>query len=349
MKTKLTIIASIGAASMLLAACGGAADEPTTAASGENTDETTAAVETTTLRVAFNQTENHPQYIAMTAMGERLSEATDGAYEIEVYPNATLGAQQEAIQLLQDGSLEMAFVGGAQLENFDEDFIVFNLPYVFDTQEHQRQVTNDPAIIGDLYKKLEGDNITVLAGFHGGVRNVYTKGTEVRTPADMEGLKIRVQESDTHIEMLNLMGGQATPMAQGEVYTAIQSGVLDGGENNELVFFDLKQVEVAPIYSYTRHLMVPDYLIINPAILAAMSPEHRAAFDAELATAVEEEGALWGVKVEEAIVSAKAAGGIFIDDVDSAAFRAILEPWVAETVPTSDSAQKLYADTRAAA
>lgn len=338
MKKKLKIIASIGAASMLLAACGGAADEPTTTAGGE----TTAAVETTVLRVAFNQTENHPQYIAMTDMGKRLEEATNGAYKIEVYPNATLGAQQEAIQLLQDGSLEMAFVGGAQLENFSDDFIVFNLPYMFESQEQQRQITNDPAIIGDLYTSLEDQNITVLAGFHGGVRNVYTKSTEVREPADMTGLKIRVQESDTHIAMLNLMGGQATPMAQGEVYTAIQSGVLDGGENNELVFYDLKQLEVAPIYSYTKHLMVPDYLIINPAVLAAMSPENRAAFDKELAVAVEEEGQLWGTKVAEAIQKSKDEGATFITDVDIPAFKAILEPFTKETVPSSPLAQSLY-------
>lgn len=340
MKKKL--IASIGAASLLLAACG--ADN-----GGDGADSTGAAGDTTNLRVAFNQTENHPQYIALTEMGKRLEEATDGAYSIEVYPNETLGAQQETIQLLQDGSLEMAFVSGAQLENFSDDFVVFNLPYVFKSQEHQREVTNDPEIVGDLYASLEDQNISVLAAFHGGVRNVYTKETPVRKPEDMAGLKIRVQEADTHIEMLNLMGGSATPMAQGEVYSAIQSGVLDGAENNELVFYDLKHVEVAPVYSYTRHLMVPDYLIVNPTILAGMSDEHRSAFDAELAAAVDEEGELWDVKVGEAIEAATAAGAEFIDDVDADAFRVILEPFVEETIPDSEVAEKLYTDTLAAA
>lgn len=300
----------------------------------------------TTMRLAFNQTENHPQFIAFTAMGERLSERTDGALTIEVYPNETLGAQQEAIQLLQDGSLELAMVGGAQMENFSEDFIVFNLPFVFDSQEHQRTVTNDPAIIGDLYASLEDQNISVLAGLHGGVRNVYNSKAPVVTPDDMAGLKIRVQESDTHIEMLNLMGGSATPMAQGEVYTAMQSGVLDGAENNELVFNDLKHVEVGPFYSYTRHLMVPDYLIANPAVLADMSDEHRSIFEEELATAVEEEGALWGEKVAEAIEAATAGGGKFNDDVDAEAFRAILGPFSEESVPDSETAQALYQATR---
>ena len=300
----------------------------------------------TTLRLAFNQTENHPQYIAFTEMGKRLSERTDGAYSIEVYPNETLGAQQEAIQLLQDGSLELAMVGGAQMENFSEDFIVFNLPFVFDSQEHQSAVTNDPEIVGDLYSSLEGENISVLAGLHGGIRNVYNAKGPVVTPDDMAGLKIRVQESDTHIEMLNLMGGSATPMAQGEVYTALQSGVLDGAENNELVYNDLKHVEVAPFYSYTRHLMVPDYLIAHPSVLADMSEEHRSIFEEELAAAVKEEGELWGEKVTEAVEAATAGGGTFNDDVDADAFREILEPFSEESVPASDAAQALYQAAR---
>lgn len=300
----------------------------------------------TTLRLAFNQTENHPQYIAFTAMGERLAERTDGALGIEVYPNETLGAQQEAIQLLQDGSLELAMVGGAQMENFSEDFIVFNLPYIFESPEHQREVTNDPEIIGDLYASLEGENISVLAGLHGGIRNVYNSAGPVVAPEDMAGMKIRVQESDTHIEMLNLMGGAATPMAQGEVYTAIQSGVLDGAENNELVFNDLQHVEVSPYYSYTRHLMVPDYLIAHPSLLADMSEEHRAIFEEELAAAVEEESSLWTEKVEEAIATAEEGGAEFNDDVDADAFRSILEPFSEESVPTSDTAQALYQAAR---
>jgi len=330
---KFLPVAAIGAASLVLAACG--------SSDGDGGG-------STVLRVAFNQTEDHPQYIAMTNMGERLEEATDGRYSIEVYPNETLGAQQEAIQLLQDGSIELALVGGAQLENFSEDFIVWNLPMMFDSEEHQRSVINDPDIVGDLYAELEDQNISVLAGMFGGVRNVYNRDHPVVEPEDMQGMKIRVQESDTHIEMINLMGGSATPMAQGEVYTALQSGVLDGAENNELVFHDLKNDEVAPYYSYTRHLMVPDYLIANPSVLEEMSDEDREAFETELAAAVDEEYDLFDEKVEEAIQAAEEGGAQFNDDVDAEAFAAILQPFAEESVPDSDIAQQIYEDTRAA-
>lgn len=328
---------SIVAASAVLAltACGGDGDGGSGGAGS------------TTLRVAFNQTENHPQYIALTEASERLEEATDGALSIEVYPNETLGAQQETVQLLQDNSLEMAYVGGAQLENFSDDFIVFNLPYIFDSQDHQRAVINDPEIIGELYTSLEEQNIRVLAGFHGGVRNVYNSVQPVNTPEDMAGMKIRVQESDTHIEMLNLMGGSATPMAQGEVYTAIQTGVLEGGENNELVYVDLKQLEVAEYYSYTRHLMVPDYLIINPTVYEGFG-ENQEAFDEAIAWAVEREAELWVEKVEEAIATAEEAGAQF-NEADTDAFAEILVPFSEESVPDSELAQQLYENTRAAA
>lgn len=340
MKKSVPIIATAAAATLLLAACG----------NGDNGDgDGGGGSADTTLRLAFNQTEDHPQYIAFSNMGERLAERTDGAFGIEVYPNETLGAQQEAIQLLQDGSLELALVGGAQMENFDEDYVVFNLPFVFDSQEHQREVTNDPEIVGDLYASLEDSNISIQAGLHGGVRNVYNSERPIVTPEDMSGLSIRVQESDTHIAMLNLMGGSATPMAQGEVYTALQSGVLDGAENNELVYNDLRHQEVAEYYSYTRHLMVPDYLMANPSIFDDMSDEQRQIWDEELAAAVEEEGELWIEAVDAALESLEASGAEINDDVDIDAFTAILEPFAEESIPDSDSARQLFEEARDAA
>jgi tripartite ATP-independent transporter DctP family solute receptor len=306
-----------------------------------------ASTAETVLRVAFNQPENHPQYIALEAMGDRLRERTGGAYDIDVYPNETLGAQRETIELVQSGALDMALVGGPLLENFNPDFVVFNLPFTFDSQDHQRRVTNDPAIVSELYSSLDDQGIHVLGAFHGGVRSVYNSQRPVTTPADLAGMKIRVIESDTNIEMMRLMGGNGTPMGQGEVYTAIQSGVIEGGENNELIFANLKHSEVAPYYSYTRHLMFPDYLITNPAVLERMSPEHRTAFTEELSAAIEEEAQLWKTEVEKAIQAAKDAGAQF-NEVDSAAFADAIRPLV-ESKLTTDVTREIHAKVRAAA
>ncbi|WP_062208351.1 TRAP transporter substrate-binding protein [Demequina oxidasica] len=345
--------AALGASAFALSACSAGTTTPDAAATSgasEGTAETSekpANADTLVMKVAFNQPETHPQYIVMDELGDKLYEATDGAYDVEVFPNETLGAQRETIELVQAGTLEMAYVAGPLLENFNPDFVAFNLPFVFDSPEHQSETTNDPAIVGDLYDSLTDQGIKVISAFHGGVRSVYNSEKPINTPEDLEGMKIRVIESDTNIEMMSLMGGTGTPMGQGEVYTAIQSGVIDGGENNELIYNGLKHDEVAPFYSYTRHLMFPDYLIISPAVYDAMTPEVQDIFQELLAEARVHEAELWLEQVGEAKTNAEAAGATF-NEVDSEAFAEAIAPLTASRL-TSDTAKSLYDQVRAAA
>ncbi|WP_017798015.1 TRAP transporter substrate-binding protein [Oceanobacillus kimchii] len=320
---------------IMLAACG--SDDAT--ADGESGD-------TKLLKVAFNQPESHPQFKAMEAFGEKLNELTDGQYEVEVSPNELLGAQRETIELVQSGTIDMSIVGGSLMENFNEDFSVFNLPYVFDSVEHQMSVVNNQEIVGDLYKSVEEDGMTVLGAFHGGVRNVYNNKQPIHTPEDMEALKIRVMESDTNVKMMELMGGVGTPMGQGEVYTAIQSGVLDGGENNELVYNDLKHGEVASYYSYTQHLMVPDYLIINSNLFNGMSDEHKEIFREELSKAIDMEVDQFDEDVQAAKKEAEEQGSEF-NDVDISVFQKEVEPLIQEKL-TAETAKELYEEVRTA-
>ncbi|WP_066461378.1 TRAP transporter substrate-binding protein [Sanguibacter suarezii] len=303
--------------------------------------------DTTVFKVAFNQTESHPQFKVLEALGDRLSERTDGRYDIEVFPNETLGSQKDTIELVQAGSIDFSMVSGSLLENFNPDFVVFNLPYVFDSQDHQRAVVNDPAVTGDLFASIEDKGISVQAGFHGGIRNVYNSEKPINTPADLAGMKIRVIESDTNLRMMELMGGSGTPMGQGEVYTAIQSGVLTGAENNESIFSNLKHAEIAPYYSYTRHLMFPDYLIVNPKTMDKMSAEDQKVFAEELAVAIEDEAGLWAEEVSSSKAAAEAAGAKF-NEVDADAFRTALAPLIEEKLATQTS-KDLYDNVRAAA
>ncbi len=339
--------ALIGASMLALTACSAGTSPVTSTESSAGEGGPAADADTLVMKVAFNQPETHPQYIVMDELGDKLSEATDGAYDIEVFPNETLGAQRETIELVQAGTIEMAYVGGPLLENFNPDFVVFNLPFVFDSPEHQSQVTNDPEIVSDLYSSLEDEGIKVISAFHGGVRSVYNSEKPINTPADLEGMKIRVIESDTNIEMLSRMGGTGTPMGQGEVYTAIQSGILEGGENNELIYSGLKHAEVAPFYSYTRHLMFPDYLIINPAVLEAMTPEHQDVFMELLAEARVQEAELWQEQIGEGVAAAEAAGATF-NEVDAEAFAEVITP-LTEAKLDSEVKRGLYDQVRAAA
>lgn len=311
--------------------------------SGCSSDEGKAGggdVKTTTFKVAFNQNKEHPQAQAILDLGEKLKEQTGGAYELDLYTDEILGSQAETIEMVQTGSVSMAIVGGSLLENFNPDFAVVNLPYLYDSQEHQMSVLNDDAVVGDLYKSMVDQNLQVLAAYHGGVRNVYSTKGPVNTPADLDGQKIRVIGSDTNVSMMSLMGGVGTPMAQGEVYTAIQSGVLDGAENNELVFADMAHSEIAPYYSYTKHLMMPDTLIINPKALSDMDEANRKIFLDLIADSVDVELELFDTAVVAAKAKAEAAGATF-SEADVESFREAVLPLHQEKL-TNETTQAIY-------
>lgn len=339
MKNKLGKITALALSFMLLAILSACGDDDVSGA--------TKDTKTTVLKVAFNQPDTHPQFKAMEQLGEQFYEATDGAYKIEVYPNELLGAQRESVEFVQSGTIGMSIVAGGLLESLNEDFVVFNLPYVFDSPEHQMSVVNNPEIVGDLYSSLEGNGITVLGAFHSGSRNVYNNVKPIETPEDLAGMKIRIIESDTNIQMMKMMGGVGTPMGQGEVYTAIQSGVLEGGENNELIFSNLKHSEISPYYSYTQHLMFPDYLIINHDIFKNMSAEHKEILEKQLAEAIDMEVELWDEEVAKAIESAEAAGAKF-NRPDIKLFQDAVKPLIDEKL-TSETAKSLYEKVREAA
>lgn len=339
MRNKKTsmIIASVAAATLMLAACGG----------GDKSGEANGSAPGKTMRLALNETEEYPSYTALDHFDDYLQEHTDG-WEIDVFPNETLGAQAEALQLVSDGSVDMAIVSGPQLENLNEDFTVFNLPKVFDDVDHQMSVVHDPEIVDDLYSSLEdSNNFTVIGGLTQGARSVYTSFGPIETPADLNGQKLRVQESKLNVAMAEALGASATPMAYGELYTGLQSGVVDAAENNEVSYFTQKHYEVAPYWSETNHLVGLDYLIINADVLASMSEDDRAAFDDGWKAAYEEHTQLWAEASQEAREDAEAAGAKF-SEVDDDAFTEALSALADEFI-TTDSQQDLYDAARNAA
>ncbi|MDR7235023.1 TRAP transporter substrate-binding protein [Agrococcus sp. BE272] len=336
----LGIVAAVGAAALMLSACSGAAAP---SGSGEP-----AAGTTTTLRLALNQAEEHPSYIALTGFGERLSEATDGRYEIEVYANELLGAQAETLQFVSDGSVDLSVVSGTQLENLNPDFGVLNLPTVFSSIDHQMGALSDDEVVGDLYASLEESNaITVLGGLTQGERHVYTTFGPVQEPGDLSGKKLRVQESELHIAMAEAMGASATPLAFGELYGALQSGVVDAAENNAVSYFTQRHFEVAPHFTSTNHLIGTDYVIVNSDRLAGMSEEDRAAFEEEWDATWAEHTELWQTATDDAIAQAEAGGATF-HELDSDAFADALAPMVEEFIET-DEQQALFDAIRASA
>lgn len=337
--SKVILTGAVGLISLGLAACGGGGGD---AASGGGSAEAGSG-ETREFKLAFNQTDQHPQYKAGVEFGKRLEEATDGRYSIRVYPNEQLGTQSDVIQNLSNGTVEMMYVGGPVMEGFNKDFAVYNLPYMFDSLEAQREVFRDAELNADLFTSVEeSKSITVLAALFAGVRNIYNSKGPVQTPEDLDGMKIRVQQSDSQVRMIELMGAVASPMGQGDVYSALQTGVLDGAENNETVYNALKHDEVAKYYSYTRHLMIPDYLLISTKALDSMSDEDRQAL-LDLVPEIQQM-ADDGFQdfIEESKANSESIGAQFNDDVDVAAFKERVQPLVEETVNENEVRQTLY-------
>jgi tripartite ATP-independent transporter DctP family solute receptor len=337
---KKKFLAAILAGTMMLSLVG-CGKSPETGDNG-----TGDVVKTTTLKLAFNQSENHPQYKALVELSDALKEATDGAYEIEISPNELLGSQKDAFELVQNGTIQMAVVANSIVENVNSDFAVLGLPYAYDSTEHQKKVFTS-GILDDIFASTSANKFNVLAAFTAGARCVYTD-KPIETPEDLAGYKIRVMESPTSIAMLNAMGGVATPMAQGEVYTAIQQGVLHGGENNEITYADLKHYEVAPFFSYTRHLMIPDLLIINSATLTGMSEDNQKIFKDLSKEFTEREFEIWDAQLDSAIETAKEGGATFTE-VDITPFQEAVQPVIADVVGKSEGAQALYDEIRALA
>lgn len=301
---------------------------------------------TTYVKLALNQTETHPSFVALEHFADRISDATEGRWEIEIFPNEQLGSQQEIVQFISTGAIEMAIVSGTQLENLNKDFQVLNMPTTFGSVEHQMDVIRDQELMGPLFSSLEeSNNITVLGGFTQGMRSIYTKDSAVEKPEDLRGRKIRVQESDMHIRMIELMGGTATPLSYGEVYTAIQSGVLDGAENNEVSYATQKHNEVAPFWSYTNHLVGLDYMIARADLFDAMSESDREIFRREWDAAMVEHTRLWEEETRQAIEAATATGATFVP-ADVKAFRQALAP-IREEFLTTPEQNRLFEAVRA--
>ena len=300
-------------------------------------------VKTQVLKVAFNQSENHPQYKALTKFSNQLEEQTKGAYKLEISPNALLGDQRATAELVQNGVIQMSVVGNPVVESFNKDFIVIWMPYLYDNLEHQKKVFLSD-VLEPLFKSVSSSGFEVIGAFTAGARCLYTDKPMMK-PEDLKGYKFRVMQSDTMKKMIDYMGGIGTPMGQGEVYTAVQQGVIEGGENNEVTYVDLKHYEIAPYFSYTNHLMVPDLIIINEKLYNGMSSENRKIFDDLMKQTIENEFEVWNENVEAAKKIAIENGAKFIE-VDIKPFQERVKPLQEEVANSSELTKEIYAKVR---
>ena len=253
-----------------------------------------------TVRIGHNQAADHPTNLALFAFEEYIEGALGDKYDVEVYPSELLGSQTDMVQLTQTGAIDFCVASNSILETFSRNYTLFNLPYLFVSSEAYHQAMDDPDITGPIFESTRQAGFQAVTWIDAGTRNFYTVDTPIESPADLKGLKIRVQQSPTNVAMMSLLGGSATPMGFGEVYTALQSKVIDGAENNELALTSNGHGDVCKFYSYDMHQMIPDILIGNCDFLDNLSPEDRGVFEEgfRLVNSVEREE--WGKAVEAA-------------------------------------------------
>ncbi len=266
----------------------------------------------------------HPVHLAMVHMVDQVAALSGGQMRIDIYPGGQLGEERELIEMLQIGSLAMTKVSASPLESFVPEMKVFSVPYVFRSQAHLWRVLEGEIGRG-LLRAGEPFYLRGLCYYDAGPRSFYTRGRAVRTPADLDGLKIRVQKSITSTRMVQALGGSATPIDWGELYSALQQGVVDGAENNPPSFYLSRHYEVCRYYTLDEHTWVPDILLISTRVWERLSPQEKIWLDAAVVASVVEQRRLWKEASLEALAAVEQAG-VEIIRPDIEPFREAVQP-----------------------
>ena len=278
------------------------------------------------IRIGHNQATDHPTNIALMAFEEYIESNLGDKYNVEIYPSELLGSQTDMVQLTQTGAIDFCVASNSILETFSENYTLFNMPYLFASAEAYHASMDDPEIVEPIFESTTKAGFEAVTWIDAGTRNFYTVSTPIEKPEDLKGLKIRVQQSPTNVEMMNRLGGSATPMGFGEVYTALQSKVIDGAENNEMALTSNGHGDVCKYYSYDMHQMIPDILIGNCAFLDELPENEREIFEEgfKLINSVEREE--WVKAVEAAKDKAENEQNVTFLYPDTQLFQEICDP-----------------------
>lgn len=283
-----------------------------------------SAMAATTLKLSHNQDRNHPVHKSMQHMAKLVKQKTDGEVKIRIYPNGQLGTQRESMELMQNGALDMAKSNASELESFEPSYGAFNIPYIFRDRDHfYRTLTSE--VGEDILSASSEKGFIGITYYDGGSRSFYAN-KEIRTPADLKGLKIRVQPSPTAVEMIKLMGGSPTPLAYGELYTALQQGVVDGAENNPTALTNSRHGEVAKVYSLDEHTMIPDVLVMSTQSWNKLDESEQKALKEAANESMMFHKKLWEESMDKAINKAKSSMGVKVVEVDKQSFIDAVKP-----------------------
>jgi len=261
---------------------------------------------TKSLKLAHGLDVTHPVHKGMEYMAQKVAEKSNGELLIEIYPSQQLGTERQCLELLQIGSLAMTKVSAAVMENFSPNIQILSLPYIFKDREHAYKVLDGP-IGKELLEEGQKYWLRGLTYFDAGHRSFYTK-EPVRSPEDLKGMKIRVQESVSAMNLVRSLEGAPTPISWGELYTALQQGVVDGAENNPPSFYLSRHYEVCKYYTLNEHTAVPDILVISTVAWNGLSDQEKQWLEEAAEEATTYQRKLWQEAEQEALEAVQAAG-----------------------------------------
>ncbi len=285
------------------------------------------------LKFSHNNTTAHPAHLSMVEFAKEVKEKSGGRYEIEIFDSAVLGNDTTVVEQIQGGMVEFMKVTASFLDSFEDTYSIFSLPYLFESMDHFYKVM-DSDIVKPIYESAIGVNLRTVGYYSSGSRNFYTAKKAIRTADDLVGLKIRVMPSPTSIKMMELLGAHATPLPFGDVYTALQQGLLDGAENNELALIDMKHGEISRYYCYDMHTFIPDLIITSEEFWSGLSDADRAMFEECILNMSKYQIALWDKEVERCKKEASETMGVeFIGGVAGVSAAGVLGGVVVLLVP----------------
>lgn len=282
------------------------------------------------LTLAHGLSESHTVHIAMTEFAQQVEEQTDGRVQVKIFPNGQLGSENENMEQLMAGVIAMTKVSAPGLATYNESYHTFGLPYIFDDTENFYHVM-DSDKMHDFFLSSADDGFVTLTYYTSGARSFYTKNKAVRKPEDLKGLKIRVQDMKSQTDMLNALGGIPVAMSYGDVYTSLQTGIIDGTENNETALTTGKHGEVCKVFSTDQHAMIPDVMVMSAKVWETISPQDQQIILDAARASTESHKIAWDAAIDEAITEAKDQMQVeFVDDVDKEAFRTATSGMIAD-------------------
>ena len=291
------------------------------AQSGAKTSTEATAENPMVLTLAHGLSETHTVHIAMTEFADKVEERTNGRIQVRILPNGQLGSENENMEQLMAGVISMTKVSAPGLATYNESYHAFGLPYIFDDTEDFYHVM-DSGQMQDFFLSSSDDGFVTLTYYTSGARSFYTKNKAIRTPDDLKGLKIRVQDMKSQTDMMKALGGIPVAMSYGDVYTSLQTGIIDGTENNETALTTGKHGEICKVYSTDQHAMIPDVMVMSAKVWKTISPQDQQIILEAAHESTESHKIAWDAAIDEAIQEASTQMGVeFVNDVDKDAFR----------------------------